>query len=264
MMDITIESYIIREATADDAAALREIYAYYVENTAVTFEYEPPSEENFKARIAETRSRYPYLLVEHEDEVYGFALAHAFRERPAYDYAAEVTIYIRHDLRHLGLGRIIYTTLEEELGRMGMRIAYACVALPSGEDEYLSMDSPRFHEALGYRRCGEFRSCGYKYGTWYTMIWMEKVIADFVACPEPLKAYPALLKDAAKHVPGPLSMYDDREVRLVTEYGEMFRGVCGSFSAEFGLHEFGKEEEGVQIDNYIFYKSDIRSIEPVG
>ena len=254
---------IIREATAEDAAALREIYAYYVKNTAATFEYEPPTREEFAGRIAHARGRYPYLLIEHEEEIFGFAFGHAFRERPAYDYAAEVTIYLRHDARHRGLGRIIYTALEEELGRMGVRSLYACVALPSPEDECLTADSPRFHEALGYRRCGEFRNCGYKFGTWYTMVWMEKIIGGFPDRPAPLTAYPALLKDTAKSVPEPLSAYDGLQVRLVTEYGEMFRGECDSFPAEYGMHELGREEEGVQIDSWVFYKSDIRSMEPV-
>ena len=146
------ESYIIREATEDDAPALREIYAYYVKNTAATFEYQPPSVEEFSARIENARKRYPYLLIEHDFEILGFAFAHAFRERPAYDYAAEVTIYLREDMRHRGLGRIIYTALEDELRRIGVLSLYACVALPSGDDEHLTPDSPRFHEALGYRR----------------------------------------------------------------------------------------------------------------
>ena len=254
---------IIREATEEDAAALREIYAYYVENTAATFEYQPPSEEEFTERIIHARRKYPYLLIEHEEEVLGFAFAHAFRERPAYDYAAEVTIYIRHDLRHRGLGRIIYTALEEELRRMGVLSLYACVALPSGEDEHLTMDSPRFHDALRYRKCGEFRSCGYKFDTWYTMVWMEKIIGDFPDHPAPLTAYPALLNHAVKQAPEPLSAFDGRQVRLVTEYGEMFRGECAFFPAEYGMHEFGREEEGVQIDCWVFYKSDIRSMEPI-
>lgn len=258
-----MESYIIREATAEDAAALSEIYAYYVQNTAATFEYQPPVIEEFTGRIISARKRYPYLLIEHEDEIMGFAFAHAFRERPAYDYAAEVTIYLREDRRHQGLGRIIYTALEDELRRMGVLSLYACVALPADADEHLSMDSPRFHEALGYRRCGEFRNCGYKFGTWYTMVWMEKVIGAYPAHPEALTAYPELLKNTAKNVPEPLSEYDGREVRLITEYGEMFRGECSSFSAEYAMHEFGVEKDGVQIDSFLFYTTDIRAMEPI-
>lgn len=259
-----IESFIIREATEEDVPALREIYAYYVKNTAATFEYQPPSVEDFSERIVSARKRYPYLLIEHEFEILGFAFAHAFRERPAYDYAAEVTIYLREDMRHRGLGRVIYTALEDELRRMGVRSLYACVALLSGEDEHLTTDSPQFHEALGYRRCGEFCNCGYKFGKWYTMVWMEKVIGAFSAHPEPLTAYPALIKDAAQNVPDNLSVYEDREVRLITVHDEVFRGACCSFPAEFGMHELGVEEEGVEIDSWAFYRSEIRSMEPIG
>lgn len=257
------DSFIIREVTAEDVAALLKIYAYYVENTAATFEYQPPTLEDFTGRIIRARKRYPYLLIEHEDEIMGFAFAHAFRERPAYDYAAEVTIYLRHDCRHRGFGRILYTALEEELRRMGMLSLYACVALPSGKDEHLSFDSPRFHEALGYHRCGEFRNCGYKFGKWYTMVWMEKTIGVYPEHPAPLTAYPDLLKSTDNIVPESLSKYDGSEVRLVTKYGEMFRGECDSFPAEYGMHELGREEEGVQIDCFVFYRSDIRSMEPV-
>ena len=257
------DSYVIGEATPEDAGALLDIYAYYVENTAATFEIQPPTLTEFTGRIIGAQKKYPYLLIAHDDEIMGFAFAHAFRERPAYDHAAEVTIYLRHDLRHRGYGRILYTALEEELRRMGVISLYACVALPSGEDEHLSMDSPRFHEALGYRRCGEFRSCGFKFGTWYTMVWMEKILGDFPARPAPLTPYPDLIKHTAKNVPENLSETEERQVRLVTEYGEMFRGEATSFSAEYGMHEFGVEEEGIQIDSYIFYRRDIRAVELV-
>lgn len=183
---------MVREATAQDAAALLEIYAYYVENTATTFEYQPPSLAEFINRITAARKRYPYLLIERGNEILGFAFAHAFRERPAYDYAAEVTVYLRRDQRHRGLGRILYSALEEELRKMGVISLYACVALPSGEDSRLSMDSPNFHETMGYRRCGEFHNCGYKFGKWYTMVWMEKILCGFPAHPAPLTAYPDL------------------------------------------------------------------------
>lgn len=258
-----IDDYVICEATPEDAGELLDIYSYYVENTAATFEVRPPTLTEFTGRIIGAQKKYPYLLITHDEEIMGFAFAHAFRERPAYDYAAEVTIYLRHDLRRRGYGKILYTALEEELKRMGVISLYACVALPSGEDEHLSMDSPVFHEALGYRRCAEFRNCGYKFGTWYTMVWMEKILCDFPDRPAPLTSYPDLMNQTAKNVPENLSVYDEQQVRLVTEYGEMFRGEATSFCAEYGMHEFGVEEEGIQIDSCIFYRHDIRSVEPV-
>ena len=76
-------------------------------------------------------------------------------------------------------------------------------------------------------------------------------------------ALSGVAENTEKTVPEPLSKYDEREVRLVTEYGEMFRGECNSFPAEFGMHELGREEEGVQIDSFVFYRSDIRSMESI-
>lgn len=181
-----MNNYTIRSVIPDDAPSLRGIYAYYVENTAVSFEYDVPTEEEFVRRIKSYQKNYPYLCICDGDEILGFAFAHALRERPAYDYSAETSIYLRYDCRHMGLGRLIYTALEEELKEMGVTNLYACIALPDGEDEHLSMDSPLFHKALGYARCGTFLRCGRKFGRWYTMIWMEKLIAPHVDEPKPL------------------------------------------------------------------------------
>ena len=181
--------YNIRTVTLDDAPALRDIYAYYVENTAVTFEYEPPAVDEMRARISSALPKYPYLCVTDGSEILGFAFAHAFRERPAYDYSVETTIYIRHDCRRSGLGRAIYSALEEELRRMGVTNMYACIGIAEVEDEYLTDASPRFHESMGFRTIGTFRNCGYKFGRWYTMIWMEKIIGGYPPFPPAVKPF---------------------------------------------------------------------------
>ena len=181
--------YTIRTATLDDAPALLAIYAYYVEHTAVTFEYEPPALDEFRSRIASALPKYPYLVIEKAGDILGFSFAHAFRERPAYDYSVETTIYIRHDVRGTGCGRAIYTALEDELRRMGITNLYACVGYAETEDEYLTNASPRFHERMGYQTCGMFRNCGYKFGCWYSMIWMEKIIGEFRTDMPPIQPY---------------------------------------------------------------------------
>ena len=89
-----MQTTVIRRATPDDAAAIAAIYAYYVKNTAVTFENEPPGAEEIRERIETYSRRYPYLCITQGDTIIGFAFAHHFRERPAYDYAAETSIYI--------------------------------------------------------------------------------------------------------------------------------------------------------------------------
>ena len=195
---------VIRPVTVADAPALLAIYAYYVKNTGVTFEYEPPTLREFEQRISSTLPRYPYLCIEHGGEILGFSFAHAFRERPAYDYSVETTIYIRHDVRGEGLGRMIYTALEQTLKSMGVTNLYACVGYADTEDEYLTNASPRFHERMGYRTVGKFFHCGYKFGRWYSMIWMEKIIGDYPPSPAPLKSY-ADIYDASRyqHHPNP-------------------------------------------------------------
>lgn len=167
----------IRSATIADAADILGIYAHYVENTAVTFEYEPPTLEEFTARIAATLGKYPYLVVEEGDEIKGFSFAGPLRRRPAYDHSVEVTIYVDHGSKRQGYGRALYGELERLLKPMGITNLYACIGDPIEEDEFLTRDSERFHTRLGFEKVGTFHKCGYKYGRWYNVIWMEKIIA---------------------------------------------------------------------------------------
>ena len=186
----------IRSASVADAEKLLEIYAYYVENTAVTFEYEPPTVGEFRERISSALEKYPYLVIERGGDILGFAFAHAFRERPAYDYSVETTIYIRHDVRGSGLGRVVYTALEDGLRDMGVTNMYACVGYAENEDEYLTNASPRFHEHMGFKTIGKFTNCGYKFGRWYSMIWMEKIIGAYSSPMPPLRSYTDTQKEA--------------------------------------------------------------------
>jgi len=155
---------MIRTANVGDAPSALAIYAHYVENTAVSFEYEAPSVEEFSARIANTLGRYPYLVVEDDGEIRGYAYAGAFNPRAAYDRSCEVSIYVRHDARGKGYGRALYEALEKDLCERGILNLYACIASPVEEDEYLTRDSERFHARLGFERVGEFHKCGHKFG----------------------------------------------------------------------------------------------------
>ena len=166
----------IRDACIADAADVLAIYAPYVEKTAVSFEYEVPSAEEFAGRIAHTLARYPYLTLWDGGVLMGYAYAGPLKERRAYDCSAEVTVYLRGDARHRGYGRALYTALEQRLKAMGVRRAYACIAIPNGSDPYLTMDSPHFHEKMGYRCVGFFENCAEKFGRDYSMAWYEKVL----------------------------------------------------------------------------------------
>ncbi len=171
-----MKEFTIRTATTADAKRLLEIYSYYVENTAITFEYEVPSLKQFESLIQRTIRKYPYLVVEKNGIIQGYAYANPFKERAAYDWSCELSIYLDHKSQKQGLGRKLYEALEEDLFKRGMLNLYACIAVPKKEDEYLTNNSAQFHEHMGYETVGTFHECGYKFDQWYDMIWMEKRI----------------------------------------------------------------------------------------
>ena len=123
--------------------------------------------------------RYPYLVAEVDGRVVGYAYAGAFVGRAAYDWACELTIYLDPEARKRGLGRALYGAMEKALGAMGVLNLYACIGYPrDGDDEYVSSNSADFHAHLGFEKIGTFTACGYKFGRWYDMIWMEKTIGQ--------------------------------------------------------------------------------------
>lgn len=186
-------SYVLRVARPEDAAALLEIYAPYVTDTAITFEYGIPSTEEFAGRIAQTLTRYPYLVAEDsQGQALGYAYAGVFHARPAYDWAVETSIYVGLDYKRQGIGRRLYNALEKALGEQGILNLNACIAYPAGEDPYLTRDSVEFHKRLGYRMVGEFYQCGYKFHRWYNMVWMEKHIGEHLTQQPPVKPFPRI------------------------------------------------------------------------
>jgi phosphinothricin acetyltransferase len=169
---------VIRAATREDAGSLLKIYSYYVENTAISFEYVAPSLDEFSKRISSTLEKYPYIVLEDDGLIRGYAYAGAFHSRAAYAHCCEVTIYLDHDSKGNGYGKALYEALEKALKKMGIINLYACIADPEVEDEYLTKNSECFHQHMGYTKVGEFHKCGYKFGRWYNMIWMEKIIGE--------------------------------------------------------------------------------------
>ena len=179
----------IRNARLEDAERILEIYDYYVKYTAITFEYETPSLEEFKGRMENTMKKYPYLVIEDENDIQGYAYAGTFKGRAAYDWACELTVYLDHNMQKNGMGKAIYSALEEALKGMGILNLYACIGVPKEDDEYLTTNSMDFHAHLGFRLVGTFMECGYKFGRWYNMVWMEKMIGDHVADQKAITAY---------------------------------------------------------------------------
>lgn len=182
----------VRTADLGDVPRLLEIYAPYVLETAVTFEYEVPSAKIFQGRLTRTLEKYPYLVAIENDRIEGYAYLSAFHPRPAYGWCAETSIYLDMQARGRGIGRKLYEELEQTARAQGILNLNACIAFTDHEDIYLGGESKAFHERMGYRQCGHFHQCGYKFGVWYDMIWMEKMLGPHKAAPRAVQPFPVL------------------------------------------------------------------------
>ncbi len=169
----------IRFAAPDDAAALLRIYAQYIE-TPITFEYTLPSEEEFARRIRDIQAVYPYLVYIEDGEVLGYAYAHRFQERAAYQWGAELSVYLDRGCVSHGIGSQLYTLLLELLRLQNVRTAYALVTLPNTKSEAL-------HRHFGFKLCGVWHSSGFKNGRWYDMGSFEKQLLPYDSSPAPLR-----------------------------------------------------------------------------
>lgn len=161
----------IRAATAKDLQAMLSIYAYFVEHTAVSFEYVLPSQEEFLKRFEEHIAVYPWLVWEEDGEVLGYAYAGRAFERAAYAWNAEISCYLAERIRRKGIGRKLYCEIEKILTKQGCRKVFAVVTSANEA-------SIRFHEALGYRQIAVYRNVGFKFGAWYDVIWLEKQLQE--------------------------------------------------------------------------------------
>ena len=172
-------SITLRFATPSDAEALVAIYAPYILNTAITYEYEIPSTEEFARRIETYSAKYPYLVAELDGIPVGYAYACPLGSRPAFDWSVETAIYIREDCKGMGIGQLLYEKLEAILKIMGIRTMTAAVASVDHEDPYLTNASIAFHLRMGFTPVGTFRNAGCKFGRWYDLTWLEKAIGTY-------------------------------------------------------------------------------------
>ena len=158
----------VRVATPADAGAIAGIYAPIVRDTAISFELEPPTADEMRQRIASISGVLPWLVsIDAHGAVDGYAYAGRHRERAAYQWAVDVTAYVRADARQQGVGRRLYGRLFEELVRLGYFQAFAGIALPNAA-------SVRLHEALGFEPLGVYRKVGFKHGAWRDVGWWQK------------------------------------------------------------------------------------------
>lgn len=158
----------IRAAAPEDAAAIAAIYAPHVLTGTVSFEVDPPDTRAMRTRMAASEGLYPWLVVttgEPAGGVIGYAYATRFRDRPAYRYVVETTIYVADTAQRQGAGRLLYEALIDTLRAQGFVHAIGAIALPN--DASISL-----HEAVGFRRAGVYREVGYKHGRWIDVgIW---------------------------------------------------------------------------------------------
>lgn len=171
-------NFSIRIATPDDAAALLKIYAPYVENTFITFEYEVPTLEDFQGRIRNTLKKYPYLVAVENDKIIGYAYASAFKGRAAYDWSVETSIYVQQGAHSKGIGSALYEELELWLRKQNVCNICACIAHPHPQSE-------AFHTKFQYKQVAHFHKSGYKLGQWVDMVWMEKELTPHQTPPTP-------------------------------------------------------------------------------
>ena len=175
----TPASVTLRFATPADAEALVAIYAPYIRKTAITYEYEIPTTEEFARRIETYSAKYPYLVAEINGIPVGYAYACPLGSRPAFDWSVETAIYICEDCKGLGIGKALYEKLEAILRSMGIRTMTAAVASVEHDDPYLTNASIAFHLRRGFTPVGTFHNAGCKFGRWYDLTWLEKEIGSY-------------------------------------------------------------------------------------
>lgn len=179
----------IRVAAVEDAQALLDIYGYYVEKTAITYEYEVPSLTEFQNRILHVLENYPYLVTEVNGKIVGYAYAGRFHSRAAYGWDAEMTVYLDKDSRGIGIGQKLYDLLERILKEQGIVNAAALITPPDQEEDPSVYNSKHFHEKMGYKLAGELENCGYKFNRWHKTIMMNKVIGEPKPNMQPIKSF---------------------------------------------------------------------------
>ena len=183
----------LRFAVEQDAEELLEIYRPYVENTSITFETEVPTVEEFAGRIRETLTKFPYLVIEENGTILGYAYAHRFRTRAAFDWTVELSVYLSPAAKGRGIGRALYSAVTDILRRQGCVNAIGVVATPNAPSE-------RLHEKCGFEKLFTMENIGWKLGAWCDMTYYMLRLNPTEGCPEPMTAYPDLPPDFVREV----------------------------------------------------------------
>ena len=166
----------IRLANAADAPAILEIYRPIVRETIISFEIEVPGLVGMQDRITNTLLRFPWLVCENDGVVMGYAYGGPHRGRTAYQWSAELSVYVHETYRKHGIARALYTSLMALLALQGFVNAYGGVALPNEASE-------RLHNAMGFRPIGIYENVGFKMGQWHSVKWWHRPLADYTGSP---------------------------------------------------------------------------------
>ena len=159
---------LVRDASeTGDAAACAAIYAPYVRDTAITFEWDPPSDEEMAQRIESSRRTHAWLVAEEDGRVVGYAYGRPFKERAAYQWSCEVSVYVEVGRRRTGAGRALYEELFTRLAARGYVTACAGMTLPNDA-------SAGLHKAMGFEPVGTYRRIGWKHNTWHDVAWAQR------------------------------------------------------------------------------------------
>ena len=170
-----MENLTVRSVVPEDAEAILDIYTPYILNTAISFEYDVPSIEEFRERIKTITKKFPYLVLCRDKEILGYSYASNFHWREAYNSSVELSIYLKESCHGKGYGKFLYLQLENELRSRNFAVMYACIACSSrNPDEYLTDASIKFHEKLGFTNVGYFPNCAKKFNRWYSIVYMQK------------------------------------------------------------------------------------------
>lgn len=174
---------IIREVSINDAGALSDIYKYYVDNFSYSFEYVALSAEEFAGRIADISGKFPYFVCEDNGEIIGFTYAHKFKERKAYQWVCETSIYVKNSCTQKGAGKLLYENLLSALKQQGFVKAYAILGCPNEGSEI-------FHQKMGFSYVATLPDIGYKLGSWHDIKYYVFELNPFRDnMPEPLEYY---------------------------------------------------------------------------
>ena len=176
---------IIRVAKSSDANSIGHIYRQYVEETTVSFEYQAPTDSEIKYRIKNTIKDYPWVVVEENNIVKGYAYASSHRDRAAYNWSADCSVYLSKEIHGKGFGKLLYKKIFNYLTQQNIVNVFAGIGLPNDR-------SVKFHESLGFKEIGTYKNIGFKFNNWWDVSWYQLRLCDPVQ-PEPFIPFSKLV-----------------------------------------------------------------------